>query len=105
MMMAWSRIQSMPLLKIETDQLALTVSKGESLQDICTGHSTSVLFGCFSARCGICRIKVLENPQGLSPVEEMEADLLSLLSADPDERLACQCKVLDDVTIVVSQVR
>jgi ferredoxin len=100
-----SHIQAVPLLQIETDQLALTVSKGESLHDICTDHSTSVLFGCFSARCGICRIRVLENPQGLSPMEDMESDLLSMLSADPDERLACQCKVLDDVTIAVSQVR
>ncbi len=95
----------MPLLQIETDQLALTVSKGESLQEICNQHSTSVLFGCFSARCGICRIRVLEKPQGLSPMEEMEAELLSMLSADSDERLACQCKVVDDVKIAVSQLR
>lgn len=89
----------MPILTLPEDALRLEVETGASLQDVCTEHSTSVLFGCFSARCGICRIRVLENPEGLSEMTDMERELLEMLSASPKERLACQCKIVDDVTI------
>jgi ferredoxin len=89
----------MPILTLPEDALRIEVEIGESLQDACTEHTTSVLFGCFSARCGICRIQVLENPAGLSEMTEMEKELLEMLSAPPGERLACQCKIVGDVTI------
>lgn len=95
----------MPTLKITTDNLQIAVREGESLRDICDTHLTSILFGCFSARCGACRIRVLENPQGLSTPEDMEIELLNTLSCTPDERLACQARVVADVTISVVQSR
>jgi ferredoxin len=89
----------MPILTLPEDALRIEVETGASLQDVCTEHTTSVLFGCFSARCGICRIRVLENPEGLSEMTDMESELLEMLSASPGERLACQCKIVEDVTI------
>jgi ferredoxin len=95
----------MPTLKIITDGLEIEVEAGESLQDICDRHGTSILFGCFSARCGICRIRVVENKSGLSEMTEMERELIEMLSLPPDERLACQCKVVGDVTLEVAPQR
>ena len=91
----------MPILRISTDHLEIDVIQNESIQDICDRYNTSILFGCFSARCGACRINVVENPGGLSQKTEMETELLELIDSLPNHRLACQCKVLDDVTIEV----
>jgi len=88
-----------PILRIPEDRLEIEARSGESLQDLCNQHSASVLFGCFSARCGVCRIKVLDHPESLTPMTEMEQDLLQSLSAPTGERLACQCCIVGDVTI------
>jgi ferredoxin len=58
-------------------------------------------FDCLKADCGICIVRVLEGEQSLSAVEIAERDFLTAMKADPDERLACQCRVRGDVTLWV----
>jgi ferredoxin len=48
-------------------------------------------------------VRVVSNPQNLSKMEDHERDFLETMAARDDERLACQCKVLGDVTIEVSE--
>lgn len=89
----------MPFVRLPDDGLDMSATEGESLHDVCERHATSILFHCYSARCGMCRIRVLENPEALGVVDDLEQQLLDEISTGPDERLACQCVVLGDVTI------
>lgn len=93
----------MPTLTIKTDKKSFEVEKNAAIIDVCETQDTSILFGCRDGACGACMIRVLENPQNLSPIEEHERDFLETMAAREDERLACQCHVLGDVTIEVSQ--
>lgn len=93
----------MSKLTILTDNKTLEVPKNAPIIDICEEEETSILFGCRDGACGACLIRVVENPENLSPKEEHETDFLETLDARPDERLACQCKVLGDVKIEVAE--
>lgn len=93
----------MPKLTIKTDKKTIDVEQNASIIDVCEKEETSILFGCRDGACGACMVRVLENPQNLSPMGEHERDFLETMAATDDERLACQCLVLGDVTIEVSQ--
>lgn len=60
---------------------------------------SSIEFDCLDADCGICVVRVLKHPEHLSPTELKERDFLAAMGADADERLACQCRILGDVTL------
>lgn len=89
----------MPIVRLPRDGLDMPATQGESLHDVCDRHATSILFHCYSARCGMCRIRVLEHPEALGAVGDLERQLLDEVATGPDERLACQCSVQGDVTI------
>ncbi len=93
----------MPILHIKTDKKSIEMEKNAAIIDVCENEDTSILFGCRDGACGACMIRVLENPQNLSPMQESERDFLETMAARDDERLACQCLVLGDVTVEVSQ--
>ncbi len=93
----------MPILTVKTDKKNINVELGASIIDVCENEETSILFGCRDGACGACMIRVVENPNHLSKMEELEKDFLETMAAREDERLACQCKVLGDVTIEVSE--
>ncbi len=93
----------MPILEIKTDKKLIEVEQNASIIDVCENEDTSILFGCRDGACGACMIRVVKNPQNLSPMSEHERDFLETMAATEDERLACQCLVLGDVTVEVSQ--
>lgn len=93
----------MPNLTIKTDKKTISVPVGAKIIEVCETEETSILFGCRDGACGACMIRVLENPQHLSPMEEHERDFLETMAARDDERLACQCKVMGDVVVEVSE--
>ncbi len=93
----------MPRLTITTDKKNFEVPVGSSIIDVCENEDTSILFGCRDGACGACMVRVLENPQNLSPISDQEQDFLEAMAARDDERLACQCRVLGNVTVEVSQ--
>lgn len=92
----------MPKLTITTDEKTIEVADGYALIDLSDEHDTSILFGCRDGACGACMIKVVSGAEHLSPMKEDEKDFLQTMAARPDERLACQCKLLGDVTIEVA---
>jgi len=92
----------MPKVTITTDKKTIEVAQDYAMIDMCEDHDTSILFGCRDGACGACMVRVLENPQNLSPMQDNERDFLETMAAAPNERLACQCKVLGDVVIEVS---
>lgn len=92
----------MPKVHITTDDLTIEVPDGYALIDMCEDHDTSILFGCRDGACGACMVRVLEGADHLNPMGEDEKDFLETMAAEPDERLACQCKVSGDIKIEVS---
>lgn len=47
--------------------------------------------------CATCHVYVTKNPHALTPMTEREKNTLALLSgAQPNSRLACQAKVIDE---------
>ncbi len=58
-------------------------------------------YDCKEADCGICLIRVIAGEENLSAPGTREADFLRAMRCDPNERLACQCRVFGDVRIRV----
>ncbi len=75
--------------------------RGLGLQVLGAKFKSPLEFDCRKADCGVCIVKVRENADNLSPVRFEERDFLKAMRADCDERLACQCRVLGDVSIEV----
>jgi ferredoxin len=74
--------------------LEVDAPEGGRLLDLCDERSAPVPFSCRSARCGTCRLHVLEGADLLEPPADLEADLLRLMGDDPARhRLACQALV------------
>jgi ferredoxin len=80
---------------------SFSLRHGMGVQALCKRHHTPIEFDCRRADCGICIVTVVTGEDNLSPPTASEADFLKAMRADPDERLACQCRVLGDVTIEV----
>jgi ferredoxin len=88
---------------IKTDSKTLDVETGMALIDVCEDHDTSILFGCRDGACGACMVRILEGAESISKMDDNERDFLETMAAEPNERLACQCKVFGDVTLEVSE--
>lgn len=57
-------------------------------------------FGCRVGACGACAIKVIQGSENLSAMSEDERDFITMLDlGEGIYRLACQCKILGDITI------
>ncbi|MFK7825286.1 MAG: 2Fe-2S iron-sulfur cluster-binding protein [Oligoflexales bacterium] len=93
----------MPKVTITTDDLTIDVADKYPMIDMCEDHETSILFGCRDGACGACMIRVKKGMNNLSKMEDDERDFLETMAAEEDERLACQCKVLGDVIVEVSE--
>jgi 2Fe-2S ferredoxin len=69
------------------------VPAGGELVDICDQHLAPVPFSCRSASCATCQIHVVEGADLFEKASEEEQDLLDILGAGPEHRLACQARV------------
>ena len=77
----------------------LRVPTGATLLQIACDEDTPLNFVCCRAACGECLMRVVRNPENLTPVSEDERHLLTAMDAEPEMRLACQCTVLGSVEI------
>jgi len=77
------------------------IRRGLGFQALCKKHLTPIEFDCRKSDCGICIFNVSKGFENLSPVTAAEKDFLKAMRADSTERLACQCRVLGDVELVV----
>jgi ferredoxin len=74
--------------------------RGLGFQALAAQHpETPLEFDCRGADCGICIMRVRSGAENLTPQTSEEADFLKAMRAEPDERLACQCRVLGDVEV------
>jgi len=90
-------------LKTKSKQQQWTLESGTSLVELAERETTPLVFGCREADCGVCAVRVVDNPEGISPATQVEADFLKALHADPEERLGCQCRIIGDVTLFVDE--
>jgi len=74
---------------------------GLGLQALAQREQTALEFDCRKSDCGICIIRVEAGAEHLTAPTAAEADFLKAMRADPDERLACQVRVMGDVQISV----
>ncbi len=93
----------MPKVTITTDNKTIDVPDNYALIDMCEDHDTSILFGCRDGACGACMVKIIAGSEHISPMEDNERDFLETMAAQPNERLACQCRIHGDVTLEVSE--
>jgi len=93
----------MAKVHITTDKKTFDVAENYPMIDMCEDYDTSILFGCRDGACGACMIRVVQGAENLSPMQDHERDFLETMAAEPNERLACQCRVFGDVTIEVSE--
>ena len=80
-----------------------TLRKGLGIQALCLRAKTPIEFDCRKADCGICIVHVIKGAEHLTEQTPSEKDFLIAMRADPDERLACQCRVLGDVELFVDE--
>jgi ferredoxin len=73
--------------------------KGLGFQALSVMNKTPIEYDCRKADCGICIIRILKGQENLSPPTSSEQDFLKAMKADSEERFACQCRVLGDITV------
>jgi 2Fe-2S ferredoxin len=69
------------------------VPDGGALVDVCDELRAPVPFSCKSANCGTCRVEVLEGAEELAPPSKEEQELLAILRAPAQVRLACRAQI------------
>ena len=89
-------------VRFDSEEQELLVGESETFLTIYEKYDSPLMFGCMEGNCGTCKIRVIENSENLSPMELKEKDFLQSIGASEDERLACQCKILGDVSIDVA---
>lgn len=78
-------------IEIEVDGRTFSLAPGESLQALADDFDVPISFGCFSGRCGFCKVEVLEGAEHLGEWNDLERLLLEGSDFE-DHRLACQCR-------------
>ena len=76
-----------------------TLRPGLGLMALAALEKAPLEFDCREADCGICIVRVVSGADQLTAPTVREADFLRAMHADPDERLACQCRVKGDVAL------
>jgi ferredoxin len=90
----------MPLVA-RTRPAELTLDGRGSLMDRCLAAGLPVASACSGlGACARCLVTVLEGAAHLSQPEHREARVLARHGATPDQRLSCQCQVLDPVATI-----
>lgn len=88
--------------KITIKNLAVTIDDqpGQSLLNTLLYEELPIHTICGGrARCGCCRVKILQGMKGCSPVNKYETVRLVPEDIEAGWRLACQLHILRDITI------
>jgi ferredoxin len=75
--------------------------KGLGFQALSAKYETHIDYDCRKSDCGVCIFRVLSGMENLSKRGENENAFLNTMRADENERLACQCRIMGDVSIVI----
>ena len=90
----------MPKVTFQSTGQTVDVAMSANLKEIIQKNGWPIPFGCENGICGTCLISIVEGKENLNSAEGHEAQTLKAMGKnDGTYRLACQCKVLGDVTI------
>jgi ferredoxin len=89
----------MPTIKYIPDDKEIKCTKKDNLIDVANKADLTIPFGCTDGLCGTCIVTVKKGKENLTKKTEQEKETLELFEANEDQRLACQCKILDDVEL------
>jgi ferredoxin len=73
---------------VKSGDKVFAIGNGCSMKD--AGETLDIVYGCHVGCCGICRVKVIKGAENLSKKSTAEG----YYPLKEDERLSCQCKVL-----------
>jgi ferredoxin len=73
----------------ETDQSSVT------LFEVCRKVKAPVNFSCRIGMCGTCKVQIIGDLKNVSEKNKSEKEFTTF----EDERLACQCTVLGDISV------
>ncbi len=90
----------MATVTIENLGITITAQPAQSLLNTLLYEEVPIHTVCGGrARCGCCRVKLLEGQKGISPVNKYETVRLTVQEIEQGWRLACQVHILRDITI------
>ena len=90
----------MPEINFENDKIVKTDDEDKTILEISLENDIPHMHVCGgNARCSTCRIRIIENPENLTPPGEQEKKLAKIKGFESDIRLACQAKATGSVTI------
>ncbi len=76
------------MAKLVIDEVEYDLKDGAQIDELC--EDAGIPFSCNSGVCGTCQIEILEGAENLNELNEEEDDL----GMDRNNRLSCQCKIL-----------
>lgn len=95
----------MPTVDFYFEKKKAEVGQTANLRGVALAHDVEIYEGPFKLTnchglglCGTCVVEILEGMENLSPSTKAETKHLKGLS--PTLRLACQCKVLGNVSVI-----
>lgn len=90
----------MPKIRVEPGGAEIDVPSSGTLLATALDHGLPLPFGCQSAKCGLCRVYLLRGAaSGLLPPSILERTTLVGLHSPRGVRLACQARLVGDVTV------
>ncbi|MEY3314616.1 MAG: 2Fe-2S iron-sulfur cluster-binding protein [Holophagaceae bacterium] len=79
--------------------MVVEAPSGISLEEVATFSHADITFGCKSGSCGTCRVSIPNQHTQCIPPSAEEASFIKQLGGSPNERLACQVKILGDINV------
>ena len=90
----------MARVRLDPEGIEIECEPGTTLLEAGLEHGLDMPFGCMSAKCGVCRVEVLEGAgSGLEPPSMLERLVLEGFHCPPGVRLACQARLAGDLVV------
>lgn len=87
----------MPKVTNHSTGKTVDCEQGASLREVAQANDLGIPFGCESGICCTCLIQITSGGEKINEKTEIESMTLEARGAPPEQRLACQCRVNDDL--------
>ncbi len=96
----------MPKITFMPAQVTVECESGETVFTVGQRHDVGIQTSCVGrATCGLCRVRVLEGEEHLSPLNDHERKHMGNVYYLTKERLSCQAVVQDGAVVVQVQAQ
>ena len=86
----------MPKIIFKNKNRAVDVEKGTSILEAALRYDVQIYHTCGgNCSCSTCRVLILKGGEHVSPMDEMEAEVLDAFDLKPPHRLGCQTLVME----------